>query len=108
MPLETYPHLDPTVKYVNASKLRELSSSERLRETTDTFVIQEDSKPIRVLLTYEKYLAMQEELGAVARTVEMLSDAVEREALRKAAEDMKAGRVKTLEQIDEEVKKRRG
>jgi len=104
MPIvESYPHIDPKVKHVGVSKLRGLNA-DKLRETTDTFVIQENERPLAVLLTYDNFMAMQEELMAVARTVEMLSDPAELEALKAALGDMVAGRVHKLEDIDAEVK----
>jgi PHD/YefM family antitoxin component YafN of YafNO toxin-antitoxin module len=108
MPIvERHPYLDPNVKYVGVSKLRGLNA-DKLRATTDTFVIQEDEKPLAVVLTYDKYMAMQDELLAVARTVEMLSDGAEMEALKAALDDMKHRRFHSLSEIDAELKKRRG
>lgn len=52
------------------------------------------------------FLAMQDQLLAVARTVEMLSDNAEMEALRAGLNDMRAGRIHTLDSIDEELKKK--
>ena len=107
MPIvETHPHIDPTVKHVGVSKLRGLNA-DKLRETTDTFVIQENEKPLAVLLTYDKFMAMQEELNAVARTVAMLCDNAELEALKAGIEDTKAHRVRTIDAIDADLKKKK-
>lgn len=106
--VEKHPYIDATVKHVGVSKLRGLNA-DKLRATTDTFVIQDpNDKPLAVLLTYDKFLAMQEELEAVARTVEMLSDNAEAAALRAGLEDMRAGRRRSLDEIDAELKKPRG
>lgn len=105
--VERIPHIDPNVKHVGVSKLRGLNA-EKLRDTEDTLVIQENDKPLAVLLTYDRFLAMQEELMAVARTVEMLSDNAELAALRQAASDIKAGRTRTLDAIDADHKKALG
>jgi len=105
--VENHPHIDPSVKHVGVSKLRRLNAN-KLRETTDTFVIQENDKPLAVLLTYDKFLAMQDELLAVARTVEMLSSESEMAALKTGLKDMQAGRVHSLDSIDEEINKRLG
>jgi PHD/YefM family antitoxin component YafN of YafNO toxin-antitoxin module len=104
--VEKHPHIDPTVKHVGVSKLRGLNAN-KLRETTDTFVIQENEKPLAVLLTYDKFMAMQEELNAVARTVEMLCDTGEVSALEAAINDTKAGRVRTLAEIDADLVKKK-
>ncbi|HYB96499.1 MAG TPA: hypothetical protein VEC39_16115 [Vicinamibacterales bacterium] len=102
--VERIPMIDPSVKHIGVSKLRGLNA-DKLRETEDTFVIQENDKPLAVLLTYDKFLAMQDELAAVARTVDLLRDNVEMAALRAAAADVKAGRIKSLDQIDAELKR---
>lgn len=108
MPMvERHPHIDPTVKHVGVSKLRGLNA-DKLRETTDTLVIQENDQPLAVLLTYDKFLAMQDELMAVERTVAMLSDNAELAALRVAMTDLKAKRVQSLQDIDQELEKTRG
>jgi PHD/YefM family antitoxin component YafN of YafNO toxin-antitoxin module len=108
MPIvERHPHIDPTVKHVGVSKLRGLNA-DKLRETNDTFVIQENDQPLAVLLTYDKFLAMQEELLAVARTVEMLSDTAELAALKTAVTDLRTGRVQSLAEVDTELEKSRG
>jgi PHD/YefM family antitoxin component YafN of YafNO toxin-antitoxin module len=103
MPIvETHPHIDPTVRHVGVSKLRALNA-DKLRDT-ETLVIQENDKPLAVLLTYEKFIAMQEELLAVARTVEMFRDTTEVEAFKAGLADMTAGRHQTLDEIDAEIK----
>jgi PHD/YefM family antitoxin component YafN of YafNO toxin-antitoxin module len=107
MPIvEKHPYIDASVKHVGVSKLRGLNA-DKLRETTDTFVIQENEKPLAVLLTYDKFMAMQEELNAVARTVEMLSDKAELAALKAGMEDTKAKRVRSLDEIDADLKKKK-
>ena len=102
--IEDIPKIDPQVRYVGISKLRRLNA-DKLRETTETFVVQDNDKPIAVLLTYDKFIAMQDELEAVARTVEMLSNNGELEAMKAGMNDMKAGRYQTLDSLDEELKK---
>jgi len=55
------PRIDPNVQFVGAAKLRELST-ERLRALDKTLVIQADDKPLAVLMTYEIFMATQEQL----------------------------------------------
>jgi hypothetical protein len=100
--VEKHPFVDPNVKYVGVSKLRGLNS-DKLRETTDTFVIQDNDQPLAVLLTYDRFLAMQNELIAIARTVAMLSDEAELAALKIAIDDLHENRVRPLEEIDAEA-----
>ena len=102
--VEKHPFIDATIKHVGVSKLRGLNA-ERLRETTDTFVIQDpNDKPLAVLLRYDKFLAMQDELRAAARTVAMLSDNTEAAAFKAGLDDIQAGRVRTIDEIDEALK----
>ena len=106
--VEKHPYIDASVKHVGVSKLRGLNA-DKLRDSTDTLVIQDpNDQPLAVLLTYEKFLAMQDELEAVARTVEMLSDNAEAAAFKEGLEAMRAGRYRSLDAIDEELNKKRG
>jgi PHD/YefM family antitoxin component YafN of YafNO toxin-antitoxin module len=108
MPIvEDIPHIDPSVKHIGVSKLRGLNA-DKLRDTKETFVIQENDRPLAVLLTYEKYLAIQERLAAVANVISLLSDPVEVQALKSAIADIKAGRIESLTSISEELKIPRG
>jgi hypothetical protein len=53
------PYLDPNVQHVGISRLRALNVTQ-LRELDKTLVIQDNDKPLAVLLKYEHFLAMQE------------------------------------------------
>jgi len=53
------PYLDPSVQHVGISRLRALNVTQ-LRELGKTLVIQDNDKPLAVLLKYEHFLAMQE------------------------------------------------
>jgi len=55
------PYLDPTVQHVGISKLRALNVAQ-LRALDKTLVIQDNDKPLAVLLKYEHFLAMQEKM----------------------------------------------
>jgi len=55
------PYLDPTVQHVGISKLRALNVAQ-LKELDKTWVIQDNDKPLAVLLKYEHFLAMQEKM----------------------------------------------
>lgn len=100
------PTIDPNVKHVGVSKLRELNAT-KLRETKDeTLVIQDNDTPLAVLLSYEKFLIMQAKIMAVFNTMELLTDDVERKALTAGLADLKAGRVRTLDEIEMELERR--
>lgn len=110
MPIvEDYPTIDPSVRHIGVSKLRGLNA-DKLRETEDTFVIQDNDTPLAVLLTYDKFLAMQEKLKAVANVVDLLSNPAEIQALNAAIADVMAANAKleSFETISQELKKGRG
>ena len=56
------PYLDPNVQHVGISKLRALNVAQ-LRALDKMWVIQDNDKPIAVLLKYENFLAMQEKMA---------------------------------------------
>jgi len=55
------PYLDPSVLHVGVTKLRAMNI-EQLRDLDKTLVIQDNDKPLAVLLRYEQFMAMQERL----------------------------------------------
>jgi translation initiation factor IF-3 len=55
------PYLDPSVQHVGISRLRALNVTQ-LRELDKTLVIQDNDKPLAVLLRYERFMAMQEQI----------------------------------------------
>jgi len=55
------PYLDPDVQHVGISRLRALNVTQ-LRDLDKTLVIQDNDKPLAVLLKYEHFLAMQEKI----------------------------------------------
>jgi PHD/YefM family antitoxin component YafN of YafNO toxin-antitoxin module len=102
MGLTEYPVIDPTIKHVGVSKLRELNAS-KLKDTEDTFVIQDNNTPLAVLLSYDKYLAIQEELRAVLNTVDLLTESQELAGVLAGIEDFEAGRSRSLEAIEADL-----
>jgi hypothetical protein len=57
------PYLDPSVQHVGISKLRALNATQ-LRDLDKTLVIQDNDKPLAVLLKFEHFMAMQEQIRA--------------------------------------------
>lgn len=103
------PVIDPSVRHVGVSKLRELNAS-RLREetTSGTFVIQENDTPLAVLLSYERYLIIQEQLQSIMKTLDFLADAEEVKSVMAGLKDVGAGRSRSLADIRAELSKRKG
>jgi hypothetical protein len=56
------PYLDPSVQHVGISRLRAFNVSQ-LAELDKTLVVQDNDKPLAVLVKYSNFMAMQE--GAV-------------------------------------------
>lgn len=94
-----FPVIDPSIKHVGVSKLREFSAAV-LKETEDTFVIQDNNTPLAVLLTYEKFLGMQQELMSVMNTLDLLTESKEFAGLLAGIDDMSAGRVRSLAEVE--------
>ena len=55
------PYIDPSIQHVGISRLRALNVTQ-LRELDKTLVIQDNDKPLAVLLKYDHFLAMQERI----------------------------------------------
>jgi hypothetical protein len=55
------PYVNPSVQHVGISRLRALNVTQ-LRDLDKTLVIQDNDKPLAVLLKYEHFLAMQERM----------------------------------------------
>lgn len=106
MSLSVAPYIDPNVEHVGVSKLRTLNAS-NLREIQKTWVIQDNDKPLAVLLAYEQYLAIQELIDSIRETVEILADSEEAVALTRAWRDMEAGKTKTIGEIRSKISKKR-
>jgi PHD/YefM family antitoxin component YafN of YafNO toxin-antitoxin module len=92
------PKIDPNVRHVGVSKLRKLNSDD-LRKIEETLVLQENDTPLAVLVKYEKYLILQNELESLMATVELLTNKEETAALLAGLKDFEAGRTKPLSEI---------
>lgn len=101
-----FPDINPQIKFVGVSKLRDLNATKLKEQTDDALVIQENDTPLSVLLSYKRYLAMREEFNAMLSVIEVLSNENEREGLLKAFEDLRAGRVRSLADIESDLEKK--
>jgi len=97
--------INPQIKFVGVSKLRDLNAAKLRQQTDDALVIQENDTPLSVLMSYKRYLAMREEFNAMLSIIEVLSNDAEREGLLKAFEDIRAGRIRSLAEIDADLAK---
>jgi PHD/YefM family antitoxin component YafN of YafNO toxin-antitoxin module len=102
----TIPRIDPSVEHVGVSRLRKLNSDD-LKTMDKTLVLQENDQPLAVLLTYEKFLVLQDQLDSLMRTIYVLSNEEESAAMRAAMEDLNKGRTKDIHQIRAELNKKK-
>jgi predicted CopG family antitoxin len=99
------PNIDPNIKHVGVSKLRGLSASKLKEQTDDTLVIQENDTPLAVLLSYQKFLEIKQEFDSLVNVIEMLASDTEKKSLIEAFEDLRAGRVRSLAEIEADLEK---
>ena len=99
------PTIDPAVKFVGVSKLRDLNAA-RLRDNSDTtYVFQDNDQPLAVLISYDKYLLIQQQLHeGMANTVEMFTNAQELQGVKAGLHDLAAGRTKPFSKVKAELK----
>jgi hypothetical protein len=98
-----FPEIDPMIKFVGVSKLRDLNATKLREQTDDTLVIQENDTPLSVLFSYKRYQEMRTEFKSLLSMVEMLTDDTERNGVLAAFEDIRAGRVRTLAEIEADL-----
>ncbi|MGH9607686.1 MAG: hypothetical protein ACRD3N_18515 [Terracidiphilus sp.] len=104
MATHAFPEIDPHVRHVGVSKLRDLNATKLREQEDDTLVIQENDTPLSVLFSYKRYQEMRAEVNALLSTIELLSNEKERKGLLAAFEDVRAGRVRSLEDIERDMK----
>ena len=102
----TIPYIDPNVEHVGVSRLRSLNAT-NLKEISKTLVFQENDKPLAVLLKYEQFLTMQNQLTSLLDTIELVTDKEELKALFDGLRDAEAGRTKTLSEIRAAYRRKR-
>jgi hypothetical protein len=100
-----FPNIDPTIKHVGVSKLRDLNATKLREQEDDTLVIQENDTPLSVLFSYKRYQEMRDEFNALMSMVEVLTNESERNGLLSALEDVRVGRVRSLADIEADLKK---
>ena len=97
------PVIDPNVLYVRVSKLRDLKA-ERLRSLDKTLVIQDDEKPLAVVLSYDQFLEMQNERERIMATLQAVLGKGDRTSLEQALEEAKNGNTKPIAAIRKSLK----
>ena len=102
--MATIPYIDPNVEHVGVSRLRKLNSDE-LRHIK-TMVLQDNGEPLAVLLRYEQFLMMQNQLKSLLETIELLSNQEETRELVAGLHDVRAGRTRSIVEIKSSLKKK--
>jgi PHD/YefM family antitoxin component YafN of YafNO toxin-antitoxin module len=98
------PYIDPNVEYAGVSRLRKLNSGQ-LEKLDKTLVLQDKDNPLAVLVRYEQYLMMQEQLRKLENTIELLTNAEEVAGLIEGLRALKQGRSRSLKAVRGALKK---
>jgi hypothetical protein len=98
MSTASIPFIDRNVQHVGISRLRSLNATQ-LREIDKTLVIQDNDQPLAVLLRYEEFLIMQDQLFSVLDTIAALTEQEEIGGILSGIEEMKAGKTKSIAAI---------
>lgn len=89
------PFVDPNVEYVGVSKLRSFNGS-NLGEIRKMLVIQDNDRPLAVMMSYGQYLAVQRKLQEALDALELLGRQERETGLRRGLKDVAEGRVTPL------------
>lgn len=99
------PVIDPAVRYVGVSKLRELKA-DKLRSLDQTLVIQDNEQPLAVVLSYDQFMEMQNERDQILNTLESLLRK-EGTDLLTAVHEANSGKTKPLSAIRKSLQERK-
>ena len=102
----TIPFIDQNIEHVGTTKLRELNSA-KLKNNRKTLVIQENDTPLAVLLNYEQFLIMQNQLFSLLETIDVLANQTEVEALRSGLADLQEGRTTSIADVRAALNKKK-
>jgi predicted XRE-type DNA-binding protein len=90
------PHyVDPTVEHVGVSKLRQLNAT-NLGKLKNMLVVQDNDTALAVVIRYEQYLAMQNQLEDALRTIKAYGS----DGFTKGLQDAAAGKIKRMAEVD--------
>jgi hypothetical protein len=90
------PHyIDTTIEHVGVSKLRQLSAA-NLGKLKNMLVVRENDMALAVVLRYEQYLKMQDQLEQALRTVQ----AYQSGELAQGLQDAATGHIRRMKEVD--------
>lgn len=61
MNTSAWPQIDPSIHAVGVSKLRRMTSDFLRKLDSQIYIIQDNDKPLAVVVNYEQFLALQKE-----------------------------------------------
>jgi len=93
--IKSIPFIDPNVEYVGVNKLRSFNSS-NLGEIKKMLVLQDNDRPLAVMMSYDQYLTVQKKLQEALDALELLGREENRDGLRRGLRDTADGRVAPL------------
>lgn len=99
------PNIDPNIRHVGVSKLRDLNASKLKEQQEETLVIQENDTPLAVLLSYDRFQQIREQFNALLSMIELLTDEKEKNSLTAAFEDIRNHRIRSLSDIEAEMER---
>ena len=105
--MKEIPYIDPRVEHVGVSKLRQLDG-ETLKKNVENkaLVIRDHDVPLAVLLSFEQYLVMQDQIQSLVDTLEIFSNAEEVHLLTASMNEVNAGSPrKSIEEIRASLKR---
>jgi hypothetical protein len=88
-------YIDPTIEHVGVSKLRQLSAA-NLGKLENMLVVRENDTALAVVIRYEQYLAMQDQLEQALKTIQ----AYQTDGLVKGLQEAASGKLKRMTDID--------
>jgi hypothetical protein len=90
------PHyIDPTIEHVGVSKLRQLNAV-NLGKLKNMLVVRENDTALAVVIRYEQYLEIQNQLEQALRTIQ----AYRSEGLMQGLHDSATGKIKRMSEVD--------
>lgn len=87
------PFVDPNVEYVGVTRLRTFNAT-NLRQIKKMLVIQDNDRPLAVMMSYAQYLSIQAKLQEALDALEVLSKKETEARLLAGLKDLAEGRVK--------------
>jgi hypothetical protein len=100
--IDGVPYIDTSISDIGVSQLRKLNATE-LRKSKKTLVVRDNNEPLAIVLKYEQFLVMQNKLQEALKTVELLSQKKDVQAVIQSLRDAAKGKGIDLSEIAPEL-----